>query len=113
MRGKKMMGGAIIITDLEDGSYICGSTPVKDEDLSKYEYVKVENKKEPNVIGLYKANGIAYFKIWQGDKSGILTNLKQYHQNNLKLEYYSSEIEEFFNKIEVIQEKNLIIGYNI
>jgi hypothetical protein len=61
MRGKKMIGGSIIITDLEDGSYICGSTVVKDEDLSKYQYVKEENKKEPNVIGLYKANGIAYF----------------------------------------------------
>ena len=61
MRDKKMIGGSIIITDLEDGSYICGSTVVKDTDLSKYQYVKEENRKESGVIGLYKANGIAYF----------------------------------------------------
>jgi len=61
-----------------------------------------------------KPNGIAYFKIWQGDKSGILTlsKLKRYHQNNLKLEYYIDEIKEVFKKVEIIQEKNLIIGYN-
>ena len=61
-----------------------------------------------------KPNGIAYFKIWQGDKSGILklSKLKRYVQNNLKLQYYIDEIKEVFKKVEIIQEKNLIIGYN-
>ena len=59
-----------------------------------------------------KKNGIAYFKIWQGDKSGIKVNTKLFHQNNLKLEFYLSEIKEIFQKIEIDQEKNLIIAYN-
>ena len=59
-----------------------------------------------------KKNGIAYFKIWQGNKSGIKDLSNKFHQNNLKLEYYLPEIDDIFQKTEIIQEKNLIIAYN-
>lgn len=59
-----------------------------------------------------KKNGIAYFKIWQGNKSGIKDLAIKFHQNNLKLEFYAPEIEEIFTKSKILQEKNLIIAYN-
>jgi hypothetical protein len=62
------------------------------------------------IYSALKKNGIAYFKIYQGDKSGIV-NTTRFHQNNLELEYYVGEIKDVFGKIEVINDKNLIIGY--
>jgi hypothetical protein len=62
------------------------------------------------IYSALKKNGIAYFKIYQGDKSGI-TNKSKFDQNNLELEYYVGEIKEVFDKIEIFKDKNLIIGY--
>ena len=53
-----------------------------------------------------KKNGIAYFKIYTGDK-----NANKFYQNNLKLEHYFLEIKEVFEKAKIFEEKNLIIAY--
>ena len=63
-----MWGGAIdqkIIDGLIDGSFVCGSTPIKEDELKTHYSqtsinttgTKIDNKGK---VGLYKANGNLY-----------------------------------------------------
>lgn len=57
-------------------------------------------------------NGLAYFKIWKGNNSGIPSYINNNYQSNKGPEYYLPEIELIFGKncIQLIYDKNLIIA---
>jgi len=59
-----------------------------------------------------KLNGIAFFKIYEGDQSGNVIHTGMFYQNNLKIDFYLDEIKQFFKKTDIYPKKTLIIGYN-